>query len=303
MNDATSTTPCRPAHLFRIGLGVLLLGPAVGLADPGVCQPPDSSSRLSFAFYEQDRADIDGSPGQVRRSDRRSELHFEMNDAWSLGIEHRYVVLDVAPTELQTNGHLHTLSFPVHWRRGADDRSFRFSVAPALSASSNVMKDPGEYSADTFQLLAAAVWSRELSDRSDLRYGVCADHRFGRYAVYPSISLDWRPRADLQLTLGFPVTQVTYRVSARVDTSLRVLPDGNEWHVKNRDLTRQSQLVYEALQVGWGLNWQARERLTLTVDVARLMRSRYDVTLADDSRVELTPDDTTRVGAAFAWRF
>ena len=303
MKYATSTTLCRPAHLSRIGLGVLLMVPAMVLADTGICQPPDPSSRLSFAYYEQDRTNIDGRADQVRRSDRQSELHFEMSDAWSLGIEHRYVVLNVAPTELQTNGHLHTLSFPLHWQSGADDKSFRFSIAPALSASSNVMKDPGEYSADTIQLLAAALWSRELSDRTDLRYGVCADHRFGQYAAYPSISLDWRPREDLQVTLGFPVTRATYRISPRVDTSLRIAPDGNEWHVKTRDLARQSQLVYEALQVGWALNWQARERLTLTVDVAWLMRSRYDVVLADDSRVELAPDDAARVGAGVEWRF
>jgi hypothetical protein len=303
MNNATSRTPCWPVRLSRIGLGVVLLGPAIVMAEMDICLPPDESSHLSFGYYQQDRNELDGGTGQIRRTDQNSELHYELNDTWSLGIGHRYVILDVAPTQLQTNGHLHTVSFPFHRQSSSGDRSFRLSIAPALSASSNVMKDPDEYSADTFQLLAAAVWSRKLSDEADLRYGLCADHRFGHYAVYPSVILDWRPRTDLQLTLGFPVTQVTYRASPRVDMSLRVTPEGNEWHVRNRDLTRQSQLVYEALQIGWALNWQARERLMLTVDVARLMRSRYDVVLADDSRVELALDAATRVGAAFAWRF
>lgn len=303
MNNATSRTPCWPVHLFRIGLGVVLLGPAIVMAEMDICQPQDESSHLSFGYYQQDWNELDDGAGQIRRTDQNSELHYELNDTWSLGVGHRYVILDVAPQQLQTNGHLHTVSFPFHRQSGSDGKSFRFSIAPALSASSNVMKDPGEYSADTFQLLAAAVWSAKLSDKTDLRYGLCADHRFGQYAVYPSIGLDWRPRADLQVTFGFPVTRVTYQASPRVDMSLRITPDGNEWHVKNRDLTRQSQLVYEAMQIGWALNWQARERLTLTVDIARLMRSRYDVVLADDSRVELALDAATRVGAAFAWRF
>ena len=155
MNVATSRTLVWPVRLTRIGLGVLLLVPATVLASTDICQSPDESSHLSFGYYQQDWNELDGGAGSIRRTDQNSELHYEMNDRLSLGIAHRYVILDVAPQQLQTNGHLHTVTFPLHRQSGPDGKSFRLSIAPALSASSNVMKDPGEYGGDTFQLLAA----------------------------------------------------------------------------------------------------------------------------------------------------
>lgn len=288
---------------IRIGAGALLLQSSIVYADIDVCQQPDDYSRVSVGYYRQDPSTLDASAAEIGREDQQVDLHFKLNDTWSLGLAHRYVILDVAPIELQTNGHLHTVSVPLHRQSRTDGKGFRFSVAPTLSASSNVMKEPGEFSADTFQLLAAMVWSKDLSNDTTLRYGVCADHRFGAYAIYPALSIAWRPHPEWLIEAGFPVTRMSYRVSGDVSMSLRIAPDGNEWHVKSRDRTRQSQLVYEALQVRWALRWQAMARLGVTVDVARLFRGRYDVALQDDSRVRLAQQSATRLGAAVEWRF
>ena len=281
----------------------MLLLPSIVLADIDVCQQPGDYSSLSLAWYQQDRSALDANAGEISRKDQLADLQYKVSDTWSIGIRHRYVILDVEPAELQTNGHLHTLSFPVHRRGGSDEKGFRFSIAPTLSASSNVMKDPGEFTADTFQLLAAAIWNRQLASGADLSYGICADHRFGEYAIYPSIMLAWRPRQHWLIELGFPVTRLSYRVSPKMTTSLRIAPDGNEWQVKSRDLERQSQLVHEALQLRLALDWQAGERIGLRVEIAQLFRSRYDVVLADDTRAELALDTATRIGAAVEWRF
>ena len=285
------------------GLGAMLLLPAIALAGVDVCDQPDEYSRLSLGYFQQDDSGFDENPGRLGREDRFADLQYKANDRWSVGIRHRYAILDVEPGELQTNGHLHTLSFPAHRRSGSDEKGFRFSIAPTLSASSNVMKDPGEFTADTFQLLAAALWNRQLSSGADLRYGLCADHRFGEYAIYPSITLAWRPHPHWLIELGFPMTRMSYQVSSGVTTSLRIAPDGNEWHVKSRDLERQSQLVHEALQLRWAFDWQASEHIGLSVAIARLFRSRYNVTLVDDTRAGLDLDTATRVGAAVEWRF
>ena len=302
-DDATSRTPRQLPGLWRCCLGALLLGPSIAVANVEVCGEPDDYSRLSLGYYQQDHADLDENAGRLGREDRRADLQYKVNDTWSVGIRHRYVTLDIEPLELQTNGHLHTLSFPVHRQSGRDGKGFRFSIAPTLSASSNVIKDPGEFSSNTIQLLAAMVWSQDLSSDTNLRYGLCADQRFGEYAIYPSITLGWRPRPHWLIELGFPTTRLSYRVSPEITTSLRIAPDGNEWHVKSRDLERQSQLVHEALQLRWALDWQASERIGLRVEIARLFRSRYDVVLADDTRAELNLDTATRIGAAVEWRF
>ncbi len=282
---------------------VYLMVPTVARASVEVCQPPDGYSRLSLGYFEQERSYLERDAGRVVQKRQDVELEYRLNDEWSIGAGHRYAILDIEPIELQTNGHLHTVYFPLHSQRNFRDRSFRFSVAPALSASSNVMKDPGEYGANTFQLLAAIVWSRELSDRTQLRYGLCGDHSFGKYAVYPSITFDWRPGPDLSIQLGVPVTRLAYEASRAVELSLQVSPDGNEWQVKSKDLAKQSRLVVRALLIEWALRWQASEHVGVTVGVARAFENRYEVTLLDDRRVALSQDAATRVGAALDWRF
>ena len=301
--DATLTVLCRFFCALPIGMSIFLLHPSNGLASVDVCEQPSDYSHLSVAYYSHDTSVIAGTAGQIDRENRNVDLQYKMNETWSFGVGHRYVILDMEPIELQTNGHLHTLFFPVHRQSGSDSKGFRFSVAPSLSASSNVLKDPGEYSADTFQLLAALVWSRELSDRLELRYGVCGDHRFGSYKLYPSITVGWQPRTDLTIEVGFPTTRLTYRALPNSSLSLRFAPYGNEWHVKSKDMEKQSQLVFEASLVECTITWQARKQLTVTASVGRILHGQYDVTLLDDSRVGFSYDAVTRVGAALEWRF
>jgi len=176
-------------------------------------------------------------------------------------------------------------------------------LAPALSGSSNVMRDPGEYSADTFQLMVALLWSRELTDAMTLRYGVCGDHRFGDYAIYPSVGVAWQPGDDWIVELGFPDTRITYKVSAGVSLSLAAAPDGNEWHVKNRNLDRESQLVYEATLVEGMISWQVHERIAISAGYGRLLNNRYDMTLQDGSQVTLSSAAESRFTAYVEWRF
>jgi hypothetical protein len=132
---------------------------------------------------------------------------------------------------------------------------------------------------------------------------VCGDHRFGTYEIYPSISIVWQPHVDWTIEFGFPTTRLTYQVSKDFNSSLRIAPDGNEWHVKNEGMEKQSQLVYEASLVEWAFNWQAHKHFTVTASVGRQFHNRYDVTLLDDSQVRLSSDSVTRIGAALAWRF
>jgi hypothetical protein len=191
----------------------------------------------------------------------------------------------------------------VHRQRSSETDGFRLSLAPALSASSNIVKDPGEWNADAFQLLGAAVWRRGLSRSTTLRYGVCADSRLGRYRVYPTLGLDWRPGRDLRVELGFPVTRLSYGAASRLGTSFTVAPAGNEWHVRSADLARSSDLKVEATLLEWTVSWQAYENLAVSASIGRLLRGEYDATLPDDRRVRATDDDVTRLGVSVRWSF
>ncbi len=273
------------------------------LAGVDICQDPVDFSYFSIGYFADEKSSIEGGLGEVNQENYVFDLLFKLKNKWSLGAGHRYTILNVEPLELQTNGHLHTFFVPVHRQSQSDRNSFRFSIAPAVSASSNVMKDPSEYNADATQLLAALVWGRQLSDPMNLRYGVCGDHRFGSYKIYPLVSVDWQPHADWTIELGFPNSRLSYQVSENLSTSLGFAPDGNEWYVTDKSVETQSQLVYETYRLAWAFDWQATKHITMTASVARFFHNRYELTLADESRVGFSSDAFTRIGAALGWRF
>ena len=185
----------------------------------------------------------------------------------------------------------------------SDNKSFRFSIASALSASSNVTKDSSEYTADALQLLVALVWGRQISDRLGLRYGICGDHRLGEYQVYPVVSVDWQPHPDWIIEFGFPTSRLSYQVSKSLTTLLRIAPNGNEWYVKDKSLDKHSQFVYEAYMLDWALSWRAHQHFMLTASVGKEFHSRYELTLLNENRVRLSGDSATRLGVALTWFF
>jgi len=272
-------------------------------ASVDICQQPTAYSHLSIAYYNQQKSSLDQSNGTTRQENHDFDLLFKLSDNWMFGAGHRYVILKFDPLVPETNGHLHTFYLPLHRQSKSDRKTFRFSLAPALSASSNVMKDPDEYDSDAVQLLAAMIWSTQLSDQMTFRYGVCGDHRFGNYRIYPSVGVGLRPNANWTIELGFPTSQLTHKVSKNLTSSLRIAPDGNEWYVKDRGLEKQSHVVYEAWVFEWTVNWQAHKQFMVTASIGRRFQNKYEMTLLDESRVTLRSDPVTRLGAALAWRF
>ena len=292
-----------PACKTAFSLAVLIASPVVCLASANVCEQPAYASLLSLAYYEHEKTSVSEGVGRSRPQVHEFDGQYRLNDSWAFGMGYRYVVLGFDRDALQTNGHLHTAFFPVHRQRTNGEDSFRISVAPAKSASSNIIKNLDQYTSDAFQLLGAAVWRRGLSERAVLSYGLCADSRFGSYKLYPTLGVDWQVSPDLLVELGFPQTRLSYLLSDTVSSSLEIAPSGNEWHVRSADFASSSDVEFEATLLEWTISWQLRKRLSLTASIGRLFNSRYEATLADGSRVGASAEDAMRLGAAFAWRW
>jgi hypothetical protein len=286
-------------------VGVGLCSPCISHSSTNVdiCQKPKAETHFSIAYYKSETTSLEGNRGESSREDYSSDLLIKPNDNWLVGGGHRSAILNVDDLELQTNGYLHTFFFAVHWLNQSDQQGFQISIAPALSASSNVTSDPDEYTTDALQLLVGLTWDRQMSDQLGIRYGVCGDHRFGEYRIYPLVSAHWQPDPDWTIEIGFPTSQLTHQVTDSLASSLRISPNGNEWYVKDTSLEKDSQVVYEAYALEWAFNWQAYEHLILTASVAREFDSRYELTLLDEQRVELSNDSATRVGFALTWVF
>ncbi|HEX2140614.1 MAG TPA: hypothetical protein VHG33_12980 [Woeseiaceae bacterium] len=265
-----------------------------------VCEHPQTRSFAAAAFVYHDESSIRERDGATNQENQNLDvLVASPSNAFSLGFGHRYTILDFSGIEPQTNAHLHTSWVPLHWRV----RDLRVSTAVALSASSNVMGHPQEYESETLQLLFGVVARKEISDELAIDYGLCGDHRFGEYRIYPVGGFDWRPHPDWTLELGFPKTRIAYAVTGELTSSLQVAPDGNEWHVKNRDFSAESDFIYEAIALEWIMAWEPRPELTLAVSLGRQLRNRYEMTLAGGERVSVTGEPADRVGFGVRWRF
>lgn len=284
-------------------LCLCLTGLSEVLASVDICEDPGTYSRLSIDVVRYSDSTFDNGAAAVGQKNNNFDLLFKKeDDTYLFGAGHRYSIFDVDPLQPQTNGHLHTFFLPLHILTGNEHRSFRASIAPALSASSNVF-DNQKITNDAFQLLVALVWGRRLSNRTTLRYGICGDHRFGEYQIYPVISAQWQPHPDWNIQLGFPTSWLSYQISARSSSVIRIKPDGNEWYVLDRNLVNHSQFVYESYALEWAFDWELRESFVITASVGRQFHNRYEMTLLDQSRVRVSGDPATRVGAALEWRF
>jgi hypothetical protein len=295
----------RPQRVLRclVGLCLSLCFFSNSLASVEVCQQPAAFSHISVAHYDHDKSFFEPALGAIKQKNYNFDLLFRLSDNWRVGAGHRYTILDIEPIEPQANGHLHTLFLPLHRESQSDDRGFRLSVAPALSASSNVMKNPREYNADAFQLIAALVWSRQLSDRAIVRYGVCGDHRFGKFEIYPSVSVDLQLHSDWTIRLGFPTSQLNYQIATRLASSLQITPDGNEWSVKDKSLASRSTVVHEAWLLEWTASWLVHDHFIIKVGIGRQFENRYEMTLLNGDRASLHTDRGNRLGVALTWRF
>ncbi|HET6630309.1 MAG TPA: hypothetical protein VFG91_11095 [Woeseiaceae bacterium] len=265
-----------------------------------MCGDPAAHSFVAGAFVWHDRSALLERTGATDQENQNLDvLVASPAKPFSYGFGHRYMIFDFSAIEPQTNAHLHTSFVPLHWQRDG----LRLSAALALSASSNVMGHPQEYARETLQLLFALVTAREIDERLTFDYGICGDHRFGEYRVYPVAGLDWRPHPDWQLELGFPETRISYTIVEQLTSTLQLAPDGNEWRVENRDFSAASDFVYEALALQWITAWEPGPRLSLAVSLGRQLRNRYEMTLANGERISVSGEPADRLGFEVRWRF
>lgn len=272
------------AHANRV-VPFTLFMLAWGTSSASVCEDPGTLSYVSAAVVDHDISVLERGLGGTEQKNQELQILARGPANLSFGFGHRYSKFDFAGIEPQTNAHLHTSTFALHWRRGDSHSNVRAAVAPTLSASSHVLGHPQKYRSDTLQASLALVWRQRLSESVIARYGLCGDDRFGRYRFYPTAALEWRPHPDWEIDLGFPASSVTYRLSDSLSSVLRAAPDGSEWHVMNRDFNAESRFVYESYAVEWLFGFEAGRHLSLVAGVGRQLRNSFEMTLQSGERV------------------
>lgn len=269
-----------------------------------VCHQPAVRPEVSIRFSRHQVARIEPLPGSTRQQHRNFDVLARAGSTrLTFGYGHRYTLFDFANISPQTNAHLHTAYFPLHWTNESQNQSFRLSIAPTLSASSNLIGRPTEHRGETLHWLFALAGRRNLDDRTTLLYGVCGDLRFGEYKVYPQAAIEWTSGPDWLFEAGFPRSRVLYRLTDVLTSTLQVAPDGSEWRVMNRERTERSQFNYEAYALDWSIEWQAGSRIAVSMSVGKTLRDRLRLTLVDGQRVRLSTESVLNAGFGLRWRF
>ena len=188
-------------------------------------------------------------------------------------------------TTAMTNGHLHSLDFPVSWQRKDSSHTLDYYLAPVISVSSNALKNPDLLDSEALQLWAGMVYKNEMGKKSDWLLGVRADHRFGPYRVYPVAGVCWQPDANWQLQLALPDFSIRRFFSKGINMRLYAEPDGNKWHVFSDDTTENSDFFYNAIVTGISLEWQINPTFWLEFSAIKHSGRDFSFTLEDGTQL------------------
>ncbi len=210
-----------------------------------------------------------------QRFESRVQLH-----RLSIGYYHHYTVLNISePTAPQSNGHLHEVSTPIWYRDGK--RRWQFKIVPALSISSNMLKNPDEIESESWQLRFAAIKSIHSHDKWQWHAGLCGDYRFGDYQIYPLLGMDFRnDKWSIQLTLPDINIKRTWKTNWHAQLSMG--PDGKKWFVKNKTLSQSSDIIYKTWFFGVSLN-RDFQRWSSELSYKRNVNNHLRLTLQDDT--------------------
>ena len=284
----------------------LLAGAAV--ASP--CLPPPREPALRLALESGGAEPFAHHPGNEVRLQRRSAAlqPGTRGSNLKIGYAHDYAIYDFqtpAPSgarslEPLTNGHLHRLSLPLDLS-ALLPADWDLRLQPALAVSSNFLKEPDRIGLEAFQFNAALMKTFALGGGASWQFGLCADHRFGEYRLYPALAWRWRAE-NWRLRLGWPDSEVRVRLGRDFSTALAVSPSGERWRV-HHETRGDSWFSHEAWQARWSLEWRPRDALGLELSAARLSASRYDFSLSGGEVFEGRSSSPLQLGVSLIWNY
>jgi len=229
----------------------------------------------------------------------------EFNSAWvidseqqhtrSIGFNFRYTIVDLESIDAMTNGHLHTWDFPLEGRLSNTASVLFYNITPAISVSSNALKNPQLIDRDSLQLYAGMVYKKNLSLESDWFVGFRSDHRFGSYKAYPVVGVCLQPATDWSLQLALPDFSILKKFNKELSLKLFAEPVGNQWQVFSKDITRESDFTYNAIAIGASAQWYFNTSTNVSLVLQNQSNRRFSFVLDDNTFIEAKAESSAGV--------
>ena len=220
----------------------------------------------------------------------------ELNSVWvldrdrhhvkSIGFNFRYTIVDLESIDAMTNGHLHTWDFPFEGRLRNTGSELFYNMTPAISVSSNALKNPQLIHGDGLQLYTGVVYKKSLSHNSAWLLGFMSDHRFGEYRAYPVVGVCMQPAKGWSLQLALPDFSIMKRINSAFNLKLFAEPIGSQWHVFSKDTRRESDFIYSAIAIGLSAQWQIGASFNLSLGLEKQTNRQFSFVLDDNSFIE-----------------
>ncbi len=227
----------------------------------------------------------------------------EFNSGWvfnrarqhtrSIGFNLQYTIVNLGSIDTMTNGHMHTLDFPLEGRLDNTESILFYNVTPTISVSSNALKNPELIDSDGLRLSAGMVYKKNLSAQRAWLFGFRSDYRFGSSKTYPVIGVCLHPDRDWSLQLALPDFSILKRFSRGLSLALFAKPAGNQWHVFSKDMTRNSNFIYSAIAIGLSVQWNISTSLNAGLSIENQSNRRFNYVLNDYTSVEVKAEPST----------
>lgn len=284
---------------------MLIAAGSIAHSAPSPCRD-QAKGQFIFSTESGEQTAFDRLPGADVSIDRQAFLFMpagdEANRKIRVGYGHRYSVIDFQgmPVDPSSNGHLHTLYMPIDLSSLLDE-SWTLQLQPAISISSNLLKDPDEIRGDGLQLNFALA--RRLAESGDTHWtaGVCGDHRFGAWRVYPTLA--WIMEGEtLSLRIGYPDNLARVRLGRDWSTGMRLYPDGNRWLVHDDDIA-DSVYEHEGWRLEGFLDWRFAPHWQAALSAGKILNSNHELLLENGDNFSSDSDEPWQVRLELARRF
>lgn len=280
---------------------------AVEVEASALCDGTAGSAAVQFHYGIYDNADIDS--GGLSNEDSLFS-HFDVGtEQW--GLRHQYRAFEfeefassgLQEDVLQTNGDVHQLSGRWQWRQETARSGWSVALAPLLSVSSNLLKEPGEIGSDAWQVHAYGEYQQALNQQWRFLLGGCVDDRFGRYRFYPSGGVIWQPRPELRLRLAFPDSRVDLDLTPRWRLYLSASPNGGIWQVHNEELDNLSRFRYRSLRLTAGALWELHPQWQIGLEWGADLQRKFYFRRTDGSAGRAAADSAQFAALRLVWRW
>ena len=278
------------------GASLLLVTPL--FASTPYCDINPSNGLASLTYASPQTSALNTRKGEtvtVSRSEAAIfwQIERDVGRPFTLGLEAQYSILNFDSVSPMTNGHLHRWGLSFSGVDQYNDANILYEVTPAISVSSNALKNPELINGESLQLNTALIYNKKLNRQLAWVVGFRSDYRFGGYSLYPVGGVCWQPSQEWLLQLVWPDFRVRKAISRSLQLSLFTHPDGNRWHVFSEDLQRDSLLTYRSVVMGISLEWLMTPLVEWSLAVERQGETDYNLVLDDDRWLQTGAASTT----------